>query len=249
MVPVISMMFSSLLFRGTWAKASNWLRFMGLSMAYVYVIGEINSYLLRISESDDYINFCRLMIFTIIGFIYSLNAKKVANVTNSLLFNVASYVIFGITTFVLLISSYWYPDAYQVIFNLRCAAYVLAIISCLQFAKWDNLEIFKCIAVILGFFLCHSESAGVPKLYGSGWQYLISLAWVLYSGVTTIVGIVNNRRYLINTGIVMIILTIVRIFIYDLAKVDALYKLVAFLALGIILMLVSYIYTASKNKK
>jgi uncharacterized membrane protein len=47
----------------------------------------------------------------------------------------------------------------------------------------------------------------------------------------------------------MIILTIVRIFIYDLAKVDALYKLVAFLALGIILMLVSYIYTASKNKK
>ena len=64
-----------------------------------------------------------------------------------------------------------------------------------------------------------------------------------------ILGILKNRRYLINTGIGIFILTIVRIFVYDLAKVDALYKLIAFLALGIILMLVSYIYTVNKNKK
>ena len=71
------------------------------------------------------------------------------------------------------------------------------------------------------------------------YNYLISLAWVLYSGTVTICGIQYNKRYLINSGIFMIILSILRIFIYDLAKVEALYKLIAFLALGIILMLVS----------
>ena len=80
-------------------------------------------------------------------------------------------------------------------------------------------------------------------------KYVISLSWVLYSGITTIIGILRNKKYLINTGIALIILSILRIFIYDLANVEAIYKLVAFLALGIILMLVSYIYTTNKNKQ
>lgn len=249
MIPVVCMMFSSMFLRGFAIRAANWVKFMGLSMGYIYAVGEVNSYLMRISEDDDFINFNRLMIFTIIGYIYSLNAKKIANLTQSLLFNFASYSIFSLATILLLCGSYWYPDAYLPIVNLRFAAYLLAIVACVMISRWDKVDFFKYVAVFLGFLLCHSESAGIPKLYGEGWQYLISLSWVLYSGIATIVGIVKNRRYLINAGIGIIILTIARIFIYDLAKVDALYKLVAFLALGIILMLVSYIYTVNKNKK
>ena len=249
MVPVITMMFSSLLIKSVSQKSSNWLKFMGLSMGYLYAICEVNSYLMRIADNNDFINFNRLMIFVIIGFVYALNTKKISKVTNSILFNVASFMIFALSAITLLCASYWYPESYLPIINLRFAAYVLAIIACVKYDQWDRVDFFKYVAVFLGFLLCHSESAAIPKLYGAGWQYLISLSWVLYSGIATIVGIVKNRRYLINAGIGIIILTIARIFIYDLAKVDALYKLVAFLALGIILMLVSYIYTVNKNKK
>ena len=204
---------------------------------------------MRVSESGDFVDFNRFMIFIIIGYVYSLNAKKIANVTNSLLFNFASYLIFSLVTFVLLCCSYGYPDAYLPVINLRFAAYLLAIVACVMFSRWDKMDLFKYFAVFLGFLLCHSESAGISKLYGEGWQYLISLSWVLYSGIVTICGILKNRKYLLNSGIVIIVLTIARIFIFDLAKVDALYKLVAFLALGIILMLVSYIYTVNKCKK
>lgn len=249
MIPVITMMFSSLLIKSVSQKSSNWLKFMGLSMGYLYAICEVNSYFMRIAENDDFINFNSLMVSVIIGFIYALNTKKIAKVTNSILFNVASFMIFTLSAIMLLCASYWYPESYLPIMNLRFAAYVLAIIACIKYDQWDKVDFFKYVAVFLGFLLCHSESAAIPELYGVGWQYLISLSWVLYSGIATIIGIVKNRRYLINAGIGIIILTIARIFIYDLAKVDALYKLVAFLALGIILMLVSYIYTVNKNKK
>ena len=248
-VPVITMLFSAKLIRTFETKSANWLRFTGVSLLYLFVIGEINSYFLSAHGNADYINFNRLMILAIIGFVYSLNMKKFANIAKSVLFNVASICTFIFTVLLLICSSYWYPDAFLPILNLRFAAYLLAIIACVLYDRWDKVDFFKYIAVFLGFLLCHSESASIQKLYGAGWQYLISLSWVLYSGITTIIGIVKNRRYLINTGIGIIFLTIGRIFIYDLAKVDALYKLVAFLALGIILMLVSYIYTVNKNKK
>ena len=133
------------------------------------------------------------------------------------------------------------------IVNLRCAVYITAILSSIIFARWMKGEPFKYIAVILGFFLVHCESVGLTHIH-ENIKFIISLVWVLYSGGITICGILLNKRYLINSGIFIIILTIFRIFIFDLAKVDALYKLVAFLALGIILMLVSYIYTFNQKK-
>jgi uncharacterized membrane protein len=78
---------------------------------------------------------------------------------------------------------------------------------------------------------------------------MISLGWVLYSGTITITGIIANKKYLVNTGIFLSIITILRIFFYDLAAVEAIYKLVAILALGIILMLISYIYTTNIKGK
>lgn len=248
-LPLICMLFSSLLLKSNSKKASNWLKFLGLSMGYIYLLGEINSYLMNIDTSVDFIDFNRLMIFSMIAFVYSLNAKKVSKISESILFGFASYVIFAIATILLLCGNFWYPDGYLPLVNFRFGAYVLAIISCCMFSRWDKLDLFKYLAILFGFLLVHTESVGISKLYGAVWQYLISLSWVLYSGVATIIGIVNNRRVFLNMGIALIILTIARIFIYDLARVDAFYKLIAFLALGIILMLVSYIYTSNKNKR
>ena len=123
----------------------------------------------------------------------------------------------------------------------------MAILSSIVFARWIKSELFKYISVFLGFLLVHCESVGFTHLY-ENIKFIISLTWVIYSGGVTICGILKSKRYLINSGIFIIILTIFRIFIFDLAKVDALYKLIAFLALGIILLLVSYVYTSNQKK-
>ena len=133
------------------------------------------------------------------------------------------------------------------ILNLRFAAYLFAIISGIVLLKWTKNDIYKYFALIFGFMLCHVESVGFTKEFDN-LLYIISVNWVLYSGITTITGILKNKKYLINTGIVLSILSIIRIFIFDLANVEAIYKLIAFLALGIILMLISYIYTSNKKK-
>ena len=187
------------------------------------------------------------MLYLIIGFVYSVQTKRLYKQNGFVLFEVASWFIYIVSLILLLCGSYTYPAEYLPVVNLRCAAYVTAILASIVFARWMKGEAFKYIAVILGFFLVHSESVGLTHIY-ENIKFIISLAWVLYSGGITICGILLNKRYLINSGIFIIILTIFRIFIFDLAKVDALYKLIAFLALGIILMLVSYIYTSNQKK-
>lgn len=246
--PVLSMIISALIIKKEDNKIHNLLLFNGISLGYIYLTGEINSILSKAITNHELLEFNRNMINIIVGFVYALNTKRLAKTNNSLLFNIAGLTIFGISLIALIICSYFYYETYIVLFNMKVAAFALGIATCFIFSKWDNTDIYKYIGIVLGFLLCHSESS---QIYNQNhkMEYAISLSWVLYSGITTIAGILKNKKYLINTGIALIILTILRIFIYDLANVEAIFKLIAFLALGIILMLVSYIYTVKKNKQ
>lgn len=247
MFPVLSMITSVYIFKKDNPKMHNLLLFSGISLGYIYLTGEVNSILSKSIQDSKLLDFNRNMINIIIGIVYALNTKRLAKTNNSQLFNIAGLIIFGVSLFALMICSYFYYGSYIVFFNMKVCAFALAIASCFVFAKWDNTDIYKYIGIVLGFLICHSESNQIYQ-QNSKMEYVISLSWVLYSGITTIAGILRNKRFLINTGIALIILTILRIFIYDLAHVEAIFKLIAFLALGIILMLVSYIYSTNKSK-
>lgn len=247
-VPILSILGSGFLLKNSDKETFNLLTFGGISLAYLYIVGELNSIIADNTLDKNYIQVNKCLIYTIIGFIYALQTQKLYQQTKYVLFNIASWIIFPITMFTLLLNTYDYhiQNGYMPVINIRTAAYLTAITTSIIFSKWYKTDFFKYLAVFLGLFLIHFESIGIVYISGN-FNYLISLAWVLYSGGITIYGILSNKRYLINSGIFMIILTIFRIFIYDLAKVEPLYKLIAFLALGIILMLVSYIYTSRKN--
>lgn len=248
MFPVVCIFVSSILFKKTNKNTSDLLLLSSLSLGYLYVVGEINSLLTRYSAVVGGDNFNKAMLYSIIGFSYVLQTKKLYRSTNNLLFNIMSWIILPISLLILFVWSidYHTQAIYLPVLNLRFASYAFAIASGVFMARWMKVEFFKYLAVILGFVLVYCESAGLTYMY-SGINYIISLSWVLYSGAITIMGILLNKRYLINSGIALVILSIFRIFIFDLAKVEALYKLIAFLALGVILMLVSYIYNFHKN--
>lgn len=243
--PVISIIISAFLFKKENKNNYSFLLLSGISLGYLYLIGEINSWLTGAAGEN---NFVKAMIYSIVGFIYVLQTKKMYKITGYILYNIASYVILPVSLLILLIFSIDFQTqaGYIPIINLRFAAYIMSILMAVFCYRWTKAEFYKYLGVILGFILVHSESVGIAHLFEL--SYAISLVWVLYSGIVTICGILLNRRYLINSGIVLVIFSIFRIFIYDLAKVDALYKLIGFLALGIILMLVSYIYTFNQKK-
>ena len=69
--------------------------------------------------------------------------------------------------------------------------------------------------------------------------------WISYSGLISTLGIITNKKYLKITGIWLCILTVCRLFLFDFATLEPIYKLIGFITLGVVLMAISYIY----NKK
>ena len=250
-IPVISMFGSAFIMRKDYPVCSNFLKFGAFSILYIYLIGEINSLISYLSDLHivtGSMAFARLMSVIILGFMYSVHSKYMYVKTNFDLFNVLGIVSAVLSAFILICSSYYYPAGYTLILNLRFAAYVLGILTFIRYAKLSGAAVYKYIAVILGFMLFHSESAGVKHLFGDDFQYVISLCWVLYSGAVTVVGILRNINYLKIMGIILSILTVLRIIFVDLPSVEAIYKLIICLALGVVFMFISYIYT-SKTKQ
>ncbi len=245
--PIIASFISAYIFKNeNDGKYVNLLVFNGVSLIYLYLTGEISSLL-----HSEAIELNRWMIYSILGFIYSVHLRFLYKSDNCDLFNIVSWLVYALSMMILLICGidYHTSHGYLPVLNLKFAAYAFAILTSIILGREFKNDFFKYFAVFLGFLLVHGESVGIAYLHNS-MSYIISLSWVLYSGVITVCGILSNKRYLINSGIAVIILTIFRIFIFDLAKVDALYKLIAFLALGIILMYVSYLYTTNqKNLK
>ena len=152
----------------------------------------------------------------------------------------------------LLFAGYKYipTNSFHPVINVRFLAYLVAIITSAFYAKWTKNEIFKYICVILGFVLIDIEASDFISLSSlSNINWLNTLMWILYAGILTLFGIFKNLKFLKYTGIWISIMTILRIFVYDLKDTDMLCKFVAFLSLGSILLIVSYFYNKKTDKK
>ncbi len=217
-----------------------------ISMIYLYLGFEandvINKYYIGKNTSAYFV---RDMIYAIMGFIYTIQFKKLHKSTNHILFAVASTIVGVIATLHLLVNGYTYRPiaAFIPLVNLRTAAFLSAIVASILYAKWTKSEVFKYIAIAFGFVLMHVELADTIHRYEL-WtdDYLISIGWILYSGLITAFGIFQKKKALKISGITLCLLSVARIFIYDLANIDIMYKFAAFLVLGTILMLLSYYY-------
>lgn len=78
-------------------------------------------------------------------------------------------------------------------------------------------------------------------------QVFLSSGWLVYSIALMIVGLVRRMRPIRIIAIVLFGVAIVKIFFYDLSFLETLYRIVSFIGLGIILMIVSYLYQRYRN--
>lgn len=228
---------------------SNLLKFLALSFVYLFGVFEINAaYGKYLKTDEESLWDLKIYTYSIIGFIYALNTKRLADSLQSMLFKVASYVIYIYSLAALLLvcaAAESGNNGMLPVLNLRFLTFAFAVATSLYYLRKTSKSLFAYMALICGFFCLHFEIAALTENNALA----VSLVWILYSGVSTLIGIFKEKSVLKNFGIWVLILAILKVMLFDIADMAIHYKFIAFIVLGVILMIVSYFYSKIKSKE
>ncbi len=84
-------------------------------------------------------------------------------------------------------------------------------------------------------------------LYGKISGSLLTVSWGLESLSLLSIGFAARERILRLQGLALLLLCILKLFVYDLRNLETMYRILSFVALGLILLAVSWIYTRFKD--
>jgi uncharacterized membrane protein len=84
---------------------------------------------------------------------------------------------------------------------------------------------------------------------GTGNQFKLglSIVWGVYALLLIVLGIWQKQKHLRLAAIVLFSITLIKLFLYDLAGAGTITKTVSFISLGVILLLVSFLYNKYKE--
>jgi uncharacterized membrane protein len=77
-------------------------------------------------------------------------------------------------------------------------------------------------------------------------QVALSILWATLGGAAFIFGVVRWRSDVRVAGLFLLALATAKVFLYDLASLDASYRVLSFIGLGILLLISSYVYQRLK---
>lgn len=76
----------------------------------------------------------------------------------------------------------------------------------------------------------------------------ISIFWLLYAVAALIVGMAKKVRVMRLLALTLFLASIIKIVLYDLAGAEAIYRIISFIVLGIVLIFASYLYATHKDR-
>src|SRR4030095_6982450 len=79
-------------------------------------------------------------------------------------------------------------------------------------------------------------------------QLSLSVVWTIYGGVLLTVGILRRNRLLRMMALLLLSLTIVKVFLFDLSSLDKVYRIISVGVLGAILLAVSFLYQRCRQR-
>lgn len=181
-------------------------------------------------------------------------------------FNLTLFLVFfasGLNTLTELRESYLHSDLapnFDVsIFHLviRYVAYVffiLLIYSTYRFVvkSFDiNIfqEIYEIVLSITFIGLCSSELICWLNLSGSTelYKHGLSILWGVFSLLLIGYGIWKKKKHLRITAMVLFAGTLIKLFFYDLTNLETVPKTIVFLSIGVLLLVVSFLYNKYKH--
>ncbi|MGB4774303.1 MAG: DUF2339 domain-containing protein [Daejeonella sp.] len=201
-----------------------------------------------------------------------VNIKKLRNTALGVInigLNALTVVIFliqGIPIFIELRESYldqtlpqYYNTSY---FNIGIryisfALVALILTSTYKYLKQDfiktgsfNLKIpFDFLLHISVICMVSNELVTLMNMMNMNGSYKLGLSilWGVYSLFLIILGIWKNKKHLRIGAIILFTVTLIKLFIYDIADLNTIAKTIVFVSLGILLLIISFLYNKYKN--
>jgi len=99
-------------------------------------------------------------------------------------------------------------------------------------------------------WIASSELINWLDITGSSQAYKLGLTifWGVYSLVLISLGIWKNNKNLRIGAIVLFSITLIKLFFYDISHLDTLSKTIVFVSLGILLLIISFLYNKFKHQ-
>jgi uncharacterized membrane protein len=145
------------------------------------------------------------------------------------------------------------------VFNIlfRYVSFLFAGLSLLTLKMWIGKEkqpdyysiMFRLLFHLAILWTLSSEMLNIMDLIGNSHSYRFGLS--ILSGVYSLMliglGISGRKRYLRIAAIALFAATLVKLFFYDITELDTIMKTVLFLALGALMLIISFLYNKYKN--
>jgi uncharacterized membrane protein len=108
---------------------------------------------------------------------------------------------------------------------------------------WTLLVYGVVLAFLSAEYLCWTAASGADKQYKLG----LSIVWGLYAMMLIVLGIRKKQKHLRLAAIVLFLVILIKLFIYDLAGSSTITKTVSFISLGVLLLVMSFLYNKYKE--
>lgn len=167
-------------------------------------------------------------------------------------------------------NAYLYSDIrYWPLLNLRTVPYIFGIVTALFISRKlivrDNLGELKYLPIaasvvanivamtylsleVIGFYRGWGEQLGFDLNVNNAIQMTLSVIWTLYAIGLMTAGFIQKNRYLRLMSIIILAVTILKVFLFDLANLDTIYRIVSFIVLGGLLLVVSFLYQKYRDR-
>jgi uncharacterized membrane protein len=107
-------------------------------------------------------------------------------------------------------------------------------------------------AEVLGYFGKNLRAGGISedqiRTLHLARQLWLSLVWAIYGGAMLTVGIARRSKLLRVMALLLLGLTIFKVFLFDLSSLEKLYRIISFIVLGAILLAVSFLYQRYRQR-
>ncbi|RZL38890.1 MAG: DUF2339 domain-containing protein [Pedobacter sp.] len=137
---------------------------------------------------------------------------------------------------------------------IALAFFALLIASCDQLAKAEIFKVkfkkaFDYLLYIAILWVLSSELLHWLEIAGlqSGYKLGLSILWGVYSLILISIGLWKNKKFLRIGAIILFAITLIKLFFYDIASLDTISKTIVFVSLGVLLLIISFLYNKYKH--
>ena len=148
----------------------------------------------------------------------------------------------------------------QVVFNARLTTYAVAVgvlgllvwfgrrrgddvgeqMAAVASVSLNVLALWALDLEIRDYFGAQASTAGRDSAIARDFSY--SALWMAYGAMLMIIGFLKRRVFIRWQALALIAATICKVFVYDLSSLDRGYRIVSFMALGVLLLAISFVY-------